>query len=83
VDLSDGDGVEVVELLSADLLGRDEVRRFEHAEVLHHTEARQVGQARAQLAQALAVALEQRVEQRPPAAVGHRSKDEIHGRRYR
>jgi hypothetical protein len=64
-------------------VGRDEVSRFEHAEVLHHAEARQVGQDRAQLAEALPVALEQRVEQRPPARIGHRSKDEIHCRRYR
>ena len=51
---------------------------FEHAEVLHHAEARHLGQHDAQPDERLAVLPEQRVEQRPTVAIGERPKDEVH-----
>ena len=65
-------------LLPPGLLGRDEVGGFEHAEVLHHAEARELGEHGAQLAERLTVAGEQRVEQGSTVGVGQRPEDEFH-----
>ena len=65
-------------LLPPGLLGGDEVGLLEHAEVLHHTEAREPGEHGAQLAERLTVTAEQRVEQRPTVRVGQCPKDEFH-----
>ena len=78
MDLADGDRVQEVLLLASHLAGGDEVGVFEHAEVLHHAEARHLGQHDAQSDERLAVLLEQRVEQRPTVGVGERPKDEVH-----
>ncbi len=55
-----------------------EIRRLQHGKVLAHRLARHV-QPRAQLAQRLAVALVQAVEQEPPARIGQRPEDLVHG----
>jgi hypothetical protein len=78
VDLADGDRVEEVLLLAPYLAGGDEVGLFEHPEVLHHAEARQLGQHGAELGERLAVAAEQGVEQRPPVGVGQGPEGEVH-----
>ena len=70
-DVVDGRRVEVVQLLPAAADGRDEVGRLQHGEVLAHRLAGHV-QPRAQLAQRLAVALVEAVEQDPAARVGQR-----------
>ena len=66
-------------LLPAAADGRDEIGRLQHGEVLAHRLARHV-QPRAQLAQRLAVALVQAVEQQPPARIGQRPEHLVHVR---
>ena len=77
-DLVDGRRVEVVQLLPPAAYGRDEVGRLQHREVLAHRLARHV-QPRAQLAQGLAVALVETVEQDPPARVSERPEHVVVG----
>jgi hypothetical protein len=67
-----------VALLAADLLGRHEVGRLQHAQVLHDPESRHLRQRRAQLTERLAIALEEPVEQDPPTWVGECPEDRGH-----
>ena len=78
VDEADGHRVEEVALLAADALRHHEARLFEHTEMLHDPEPRHRRQIPAQLAERLAIALEEPVEQLPPAWVGERPKDGGH-----
>ena len=68
MDLADGDGVEEVLLLASHLAGGDEVGVFEHAEVLHHAEARH-RKLLLERGEALPVLLEQLVEQGPAGGI--------------
>jgi hypothetical protein len=69
VDESDRDRVEEVALLAPLAPGRDQARLLEHAEVPHDAEPRHRRQVRAQLAERLAIALEEPVEEQAPARV--------------
>ena len=66
-----------MELFSALLPGRDEMRLLEDLQVLHHAEAghRQPG---FELGQRLPVALEELVEQLPPRRVGEGPEHRVH-----
>ena len=65
-------------LLAADLSPRHEVSGFEHGEVLHHAEARQLGDHGAELAQREAVLLHQTIEESASRGLGQRSEDVVH-----
>ena len=72
-DEADRDGIEEVVLLAADLARVvDQARRLEHVEMAHDAEPGHRRQVRAQLAERLAVALEQPVEEEAPARVAER-----------
>ena len=58
-----------------DPLGRDEIRLLQDREVLHDPEPRHPRQVPAQLAERLAIALEEPVEQDPPIRIGERPED--------
>ena len=64
--------------------GDDQGGVLEHAQVLHHPEAAEVGQRRAQLGEGLSVALEEAVEQQAALTVGegaeHRFVEVVPGR---
>ena len=77
MNLADGDGVQVVQPLPAHFAAGDEVGFAQHAQVLHHAEAGHRRQGPAQLAQGLAIALEQSVEQHPAATVGEGTEDGV------
>mgnify|MGYP003516575287 CR=1 FL=1 len=72
VDLADRHGIQVVELLATLLVGDDELRGLEQAEVLHHAEAGHLGERLDKARQSLAVVIGQRVEQRPTRGVRER-----------
>ena len=78
VGQADRHRVEEVALLAADLLGRHEIGRLQHPQVLHDPEPRHVGQRLAQLAERLAIALEESIEEDPPTWVGECPKDRGH-----
>ena len=78
MDEPDGDRVQVVELGAAGPAGDDEAALLEHGEVLGHAEAGHLGQRGRELAEGLAVALEQRVQQRPPVGVGQGPEHQLH-----
>ena len=63
MELADRHWVEVVQLRAADPVRRDEAGVLEDAEVLHHAEARDLEGA-FDLAETLAVALEEAIENR-------------------
>ena len=65
-------------LLAPGPAGGDEVGLLQHAEVLHHAEARDLRKHGAELAERLTIAGEQRVEQRPTVRVGQCPEDEFH-----
>ncbi len=71
-DEPDGDRVEEVELPPAVPARGDEVRILEHAKVLHDAEAGHLRERRLQLAERLAIALPEPVEQHAPVRVGER-----------
>jgi hypothetical protein len=77
MDLADRDGVEVMELLPAVATGHHEAGALQDAEVLHHSEARQVRKAGAQLTDGLTVRGEQRVEHRAPRRLGQRPEHRV------
>jgi len=63
VQETDRNGVEVVQLLPADLVADDQVGFFENLEMLHHAEAREVGQLGFEVDKRPSVLLEETVEQ--------------------
>ena len=75
MDQTDRHRVQEVALLAPDPQGRDEVRLLQHREVLHDPEPRHPGQVLAQLAERLAIALEEPVEQDPPIRIGEGPED--------
>jgi hypothetical protein len=81
VDEPDRDGVQEVELLAAASFRNHQARVLEHAEMLHDAEARH-RQAPLEGGQALAVGLEELVEQAPSGRVGQRPEDLVHGASY-
>ena len=78
VGQTDRHRVEEVALLATDLLGRHEIRRLEHAQVLHDPEPRHLRQRLAQLAERLAIALEEPIEEHPSTRVGEGPEDRGH-----
>ena len=78
VDETDGHRIEEVALLATDALCRHEPGFLEDAEMLHDPEARHAGQVLAQLAERLAIALEEPVEQHSPTGVGERPEHRGH-----
>src|SRR6185312_2349926 len=78
-DLVDGRRVQVVQLLPAAAERRDEVRGLEHGEVLADGLPGHV-ELRAELAQGLAVAGVQAVQQPPAAGIGERPERVVHVR---
>jgi len=78
VDEPDRDGVQEVQLLPAPALRDDEAGVLEHAQVLHHAEARHV-EARLQRAQRLRVLAEELVEQVAPGRIGQGPEHVVHG----
>src|SRR6476620_737584 len=82
VDEPDGDGIQKMQLLPPSLFRDDEPRLLEHAQVLHKAESRH-GQPVLELAQRLAILLEEPVEELATRRVGERSEDVIHGTKYR
>jgi hypothetical protein len=76
VDATDGNGVEVVELLPAVPPHDDEVRSFKNAEVFHDPEAGHVS-AFAELSEGLAAVRKEAVEERPTNGVGERFEDGV------
>ncbi len=78
MDLADRHGVQVVVLLATDLAPRHEMRGFEHGQVLHHAEASQLGDDRAQLAQREAVLFHEAIEESASRGLGQRSEDVVH-----
>src|SRR5262245_24517719 len=76
-DLADGRGVEVMELLAAAADGGDQVGRFQDGEVLAHRLPGHV-QSGAELAEGLAVARVEAVEELPATRVGQRLEDLVH-----
>ena len=77
--LTDGHGVQIVELHAAQPAAGHEVGVLQHAEVLHDTETRHPRQHRAQLDERLRVPLEEAVEEVAAPRVGERPKDVVHG----
>lgn len=69
----------MVALLATDLLGGDQIGLLEHGEVFHHGESGDVWEERDELADGLAIRLEQGVEQRSPGGVGERPEDSLFG----
>jgi hypothetical protein len=80
VDEPDRDGVEEVELLPASPLGGDETGLLEHAQVLHHAEARH-RQPLLQRAQRLPVFVEEGVKQLSARGVGEGLENCVHDQR--
>ena len=78
MDLADRHGVEVVVLLAPDLLPCDEVRGFQDREVLHHSEASELGDCFAELTKGQAVLLHQTVEESPARGLCERTEDLVH-----
>ena len=74
----DRDGVQEVQLLAPALLRDHETGLFQHAQMLHHPEARH-RQPPFERAQRLAVVLEQCVEELAPRRSGEGSEDRFHG----
>jgi hypothetical protein len=58
-------------LLPASPAGEDQARRLEDRQVAHDPKARHLRQVRLELEERLAVALEELIQQQPPAAVGN------------
>lgn len=77
VDLADRHRVQVMDLLPTVAPRRDEVGLLEHLQVLHHAEARQLGQFVAELSEREAVVAEQTVEQATTTRVGQRLEDRV------
>src|ERR1700760_1760307 len=77
-DLMDRHRVEIVQLLAAVLVGRDEVGLLENDEVLGHGLTRHV-EAVAQLVQRLSVLVMKPVEQGPPRGIRQCFEDFLHG----
>ena len=77
-DEADRDGVEVVVLLAADPAGLDQAGRLEHVEMAHDAEPGHPRQRRRQLAERLSVAIEQPVEEQPPARIAESPEDRRH-----
>jgi hypothetical protein len=77
VDEPDRDGVQEMQLLAPAPPGYDEAGLLEHAQVLHHTEARH-RQAPLECAQRLPVLLEQLVEQASSCRVGEGPEHIVH-----
>ena len=72
VDVPDRDGVEVVALLAPDLPRRDQTRPLQDVQVLHDPEAGHVGQPGRELAERLAIALEEPIQEQASTRVGQR-----------
>jgi hypothetical protein len=68
----------VMALLPPDPSGGQEAGLFEYPEVLHDPETCHARQRLAQLAERLAIALEESIEEDPPIAVGECPKDRGH-----
>ena len=83
MDEADRHRVEVVALLPADASGRDEAGSLQDAEVLHDPEPGHPGQRLAQLAERLAIALEEPIEEDPPTRVAECPEDRSHVVRHR
>ena len=84
-DEADRDGVEVVMLLAADLPRLDQAGRREDVEMTHDAEPGHPGKSRRELAEGLSVAIEQPVEEQPPARIADSPEDRrhvVHGRHY-
>ena len=77
MDEPDRDRIEEMELLAATAPCGHEPRVFEHAEMLHHADARH-RQSGLERAQRLAVLAEQLVEQTPSSRVGERFEHLVH-----
>lgn len=77
VDPTDGNGVEVVELLPAAAPGYHQAGGLEHAQVPHHAEARH-WQALLESSQALPVLTKESVEQSATGGVGEGPEDVVH-----
>jgi len=77
VNEADGDRVEEVQLPAPGAAGRDQVRRFQDAQMLHDAEAGHLRQCRLQRLQRLAVALEEPIEEDPPTGVGQRPEGRL------
>lgn len=71
-------GIEVVQLPPAHAANGDQVGGLQHAQVLHHAEPRHVRQRRVELAERLAVPLEEAIQQQPSVAIAKRFEDELH-----
>jgi hypothetical protein len=80
VDETDGDGVEVVELLAAGAARGDQPCSFQHMEVLHDTEPCHP-ETLDQLGERLAIALKEPVEESPAGVIGERPEDLFHARK--
>ena len=74
---ADGDDVQEVELLASAALGDDEARVLEHAEMLHHAEARH-RRPPLELAERLPVALLELVEEAAARGIREGFEDVIH-----
>ena len=77
MDQADRDRVQVVELVATFTTGGDELGSLEHVEVIHHAEARHVGQDLAQFSQGAAVAIEECIQQGPASRVVECLEDRV------
>ena len=75
-DLLNGHGIEVIEPLTSVPAVHDERARFEHAQVLHDRESRELRKTAGEIA-GCARAVAQHVEHPPPDRVGERPPDGI------
>ena len=78
MDLADRYWVQVVVLLAADLAPCHEVRGFEHGQVLHHAEARQLRDHGAQLTQREAVLFHETIKESAARRLGQRTEHVVH-----
>jgi hypothetical protein len=65
-------------LLATDPAGLDQAGRLEHVEMAHDSEPGHPGKSRRELAERLSVAIEQPVEEQPPARIAERPEDGRH-----
>src|SRR5262249_39723001 len=76
VDLLQRHWIEKVQLFAAPPYGGDQVRRFEHVQVLRHTLARDV-QVLAQVVEPAAVVGVQQIQELAPAGIGKRLEQQV------
>lgn len=76
-DVLNGNGIEIVEFLPADLSGHDEMGAFQDVQVFHHPKAGHVEMA-LEVPERSAVTFPEEIEEQTPGGVSQRVEDRVH-----